>query len=64
MEKLTLSVREAAQIIGVSPTKMYQVVKMDGFPTVRVGHRLLVSAKGLERWVEKQAEIGWRNQNT
>ena len=59
MEKLTLSVAEAAGVVGVSTRYMYDLVKMEGFPTIRVGKRLLVSAKGLERWVEEQAQKGY-----
>ena len=59
MAKLTLSVPEAADILGVSPAKMYQIVRIQGFPTIQVGKRLLVSAKGLERWVEEQAQKGY-----
>ena len=58
-EQLTLSVPEAAQIVGVSQSKMYEIVKIKGFPTIQIGRRLLVSAKGLERWIEEQAEKGW-----
>lgn len=58
-EKLTLSVPEAAQIVGVSQSKMYEIVKIKGFPTIQIGRRLLVSTKGLERWIEEQAEKGW-----
>lgn len=57
--KLTYSVPEAAKILGVSASKMYEVVKIQGFPTIKVGSRLLVSAKGLENWIEAQAEKGW-----
>lgn len=59
MSKLTLSIPEAAKILGVSASKMYQIAKIKGFPTVQVGKRILVSAKGLERWVEEQAGKGW-----
>lgn len=59
MAKLTLSVPEAAEIIGISKSKMYELVRSKGFPTIQVGKRLLVSAKGLERWIEEQAEKGW-----
>ena len=58
-EKLTLSVPEAAQIVGVSQSQMYEIVKIKGFPTIHIGRRLLVSVKGLERWIEEQAEKGW-----
>lgn len=58
-DKLTLSVPEAARIVGVSQSKMYEIVKVKGFPTIHIGRRLLVSTKGLERWIEEQAEKGW-----
>lgn len=60
MSKLTLSIPEAAKVIGVSDTKMYQLARTAGFPTVHLGGRILVSAKGLERWVEEQAQKGWQ----
>lgn len=59
MQKLTLSVAEAAKVVGISDRYMYDLVKTEGFPTIRVGKRLLVSAKGLERWLEEQAEKGY-----
>lgn len=57
--KLTYSVPEAAKVLGVSASKMYEVVRIKGFPTIRVGNRLLVSVKGLENWIEEQATKGW-----
>ena len=62
MEKLTMSVPEAAKVIGVSAPTMYQLAKSKGFPSIIVGKRVLVSKKGLERWVEEQAEKGWHTQ--
>lgn len=59
MSKLTLSIPEAAKVIGISTSKMYTLAKSEGFPTIQVGKRLLISAKGLERWIEQQAEKGW-----
>jgi excisionase family DNA binding protein len=59
MSKLALSIPEAAKLIGVSKSRMYELAKTSGFPTIQVGTRLLVSAKGLERWVEEQAQRGY-----
>ena len=58
-EKLTYSVQEAAEVVGISTSRMYQLVKTTGFPVVQIGRRLRVSKKGLERWVEEQATKGW-----
>ena len=60
--KLTYSVPEAAQVLGISESRMRQLVRSEGFPTVHIGRRSLVSIKGLERWVEEQAAKGWHNQ--
>lgn len=57
-EKLTLSIPEAAKLIGISDTSMRQLARTAGFPAFHVGNRLLVSAKGLEAWVEEQARKG------
>ena len=59
MERLTLSVPEAAEILGLSRARMYELVKSEGFPSISVGKRILVSAKGLDRWVEEQARKGY-----
>lgn len=59
MEKKTLSVAEAAKVVGISSRYMYDLVKTEGFPTIRIGRRLLVSAKGLEQWLDEQAQKGW-----
>ncbi len=59
-QKLTYSVSEAAAVIGVSTSNMYQIIKMEGFPVVMLGKRRLIPIKGLERWLEKMAEIGWQ----
>ena len=58
-EKLTYSVQEAAEVVGISASRMYQLVKTTGFPAVCIGRRIRVSKKGLERWVEEQAQKGW-----
>ena len=56
IEKKTYSVEEAAQVVGISARYMYDLVRTAGFPAFRIGRRWLVSVKGLERWIEKQAQ--------
>ena len=58
-ERLTLSVPEAAALIGVSTSKMYEIVRSEGFPAIRVGKRVLVNAKRLEAWLDDMIEKGW-----
>lgn len=61
MEKLTLSVPEAAKALGISKTKMYELARRSDFPSFAVGKRLLVSAPGLVKWVASQAGIEIQN---
>lgn len=53
MEKLTYSVEEAAEAIGVSRSAMYNLIHIDGFPTLKVGNRRLISRELLAEWVRQ-----------
>lgn len=58
-EKLVLSVPEAAALLGISPSKMYEIVRIQGFPAIRVGKRVLVNHKKFEEWIDEMTEKGW-----
>lgn len=55
-QKLTCSIQEMGRMLGISTDRAYVLARSEGFPVVQVGGRKLVSIKGLERWVDKQAE--------
>lgn len=57
-EKLVYSIPEAAEVLGISTTKMYEVVRMEGFPVLELGRRKVVPIKPLEKWLEKMAGVG------
>lgn len=54
LEKKVYSVSEAAEVLGVSRSKMYEFVKSEGFPVIYIGRRILIPIKGLERWLDEQ----------
>ncbi len=57
MEKIALSVTEAAELLGVSRPTMYQIVRRTDFNAAfKVGTRTLISRSGLEEWTKRQAE--------
>lgn len=60
-EKLTYSVPEAAAVLGVSKSNMYQIIRTEGFPVIVLGGRRLVPVKGLEKWVEDQTALSQAN---
>lgn len=58
MEKITLSVKEAAGILNVSAPIMYRIVQRSDFPRVDVGRKILIPKALFERWLEARAADG------
>ena len=57
-EKLTLTVTEAAEALGISRPTVYRLIKSADFPLLSIGSRRLVPKKALEAWVEAQTGKG------
>lgn len=54
------TVPEAAEAIGISESQMYQVIRIEGFPVMRLGKKALRIPKDkFWEWVDKRAEEGW-----
>ena len=62
-QRRTLTVPEAAQLLGVSPRLLYEEVRRGNVPSIRVGHRVLISrahlAAMLGETVGDTEEDGW-----
>ena len=57
-ERIALSVREAATMIGVSKTKMYQLINRNDCDfAFMLGGRRLVNRSKLEAWIDRQTEV-------
>ena len=48
----TLTVDEAAEVLGISRGSAYEAVRQGTIPTIRLGRRILVLAPALERMLE------------
>ena len=48
-EKLTLTVPEAARLIGISRMTAYSAVREGTIPSIRIGRRVLVPRAALDR---------------
>ncbi len=54
----TLSVREAAELLGVGAGTLYELVRRDGFPPARrIGRRVVISTTALRRWLEAEGDV-------
>ncbi len=56
--KLTLTVPEAARIVGICNPKMYELVRAGKIRSIKVGKKILISRKSLTDWVEKGDSYG------
>ena len=56
--KMTLSVREAAELIGISKPSMYEVVRTGKVRSVKVGKKILISRQSLMDWLKKGENYG------
>ena len=58
--KLTLTVQEAATLLGIGRNSAYEAIKTGTIPSVQIGRRILVPRAALERMlmVPKETEDG------
>lgn len=52
---LTLSAELVAMMLGISRSGAYELMHSKGFPSLRVGRRIVVPRDKLIEWMEKQA---------
>ena len=51
MSKETMSVQEMSAQIGISLPKAYELVKTPGFPSIRIGTRILIPVDAFREWL-------------
>ena len=54
MERIALTVKEAAQALGVSPRAVYKMAHRAAFPKVMKGTQILIPASAFKAWFESQ----------
>lgn len=56
MEKLTLTVREVQQALGIGRNAAYCLANRADFPSIRLGNKLIIPRDAFMRWLEAQTE--------
>ena len=51
---LTLNVVQVAAVLGISRAGAYELVHSEGFPTLKIGSRIVVPKEKFCRWVDAQ----------
>lgn len=62
MERLTVTVPEMAQMLGIGRIKAYELANIKGFPAIRLGKRIVVPVDQLKKWLEERAGAGDSNE--
>ena len=55
MERIAVSVTEAAEMLGMCPKTVYQLTRRADFPAFKAGNRIVIYVEGLQEWVRRQA---------
>ncbi len=55
INKLTYTVEEMGEAIGVSRVKAYELANSKDFPKIRLGKRIVIPIESLNKWLENQA---------
>lgn len=58
MERLLLRPAEAAELLGISRSKTYEMLAAGELPCVRIRSSIRVPHQALVRWIEDQAVVG------
>lgn len=56
-ERLTVSVEEAAEMLGVSRGSAYNLVRVGDIPSVRLGRRIVVPVRRLRALIDGDAGV-------
>ncbi|MGN8750782.1 helix-turn-helix domain-containing protein [Oscillospiraceae bacterium HCP3S3_D12] len=54
---LTLTVPEVGEVLGISRAAAYELVRSRGFPSMRIGTRILVPKDKFIQWIDQQTEV-------
>ncbi len=55
---LFLNAELVSKVLGVSPSSGYELMHEEGFPTLRIGNRMVVPKEKFVQWVEQNTGGG------
>ena len=48
---LLLNVKQLADLLGVSDSSVYELIQEEGFPSLRIGKRIVIPKEELREWI-------------
>ncbi len=55
---LFLNAETVAKALGISPSSGYELMHEQGFPSLRIGNRIVIPKEAFIRWVEEHIQGG------
>ena len=55
---LLLNAKQLAELMGVSISTAYELMREEGFPTLKIGKRIVVPKEELRAWISEQVKGG------
>lgn len=53
--KVAYNAKEAAEALGISAPKLYELIHTEDFPSYKIGGKVFVDAQGLRDWSARNA---------
>jgi excisionase family DNA binding protein len=57
LSKATASVNELAKVLGIGRRQAYEAVNRGDIPSIRIGGRILISTRVIQRLLEGQPDV-------
>jgi len=54
--KLTYTVPELADVLGIGKNKAYELVRTEGFPVIIIGSTIRIPIEALNKWLNEAAD--------
>ena len=53
---LLLNAKQLADLLGVSDSSVYELIQEDGFPSLRIGKRIVIPKEELREWISTRTK--------
>lgn len=57
MDKIVYTIPEVAQLLGISRSYAYELVKRNEIPILKLGKRRMIPKQYLEQWIQQNTEF-------
>ena len=58
MEKLVYSIQEVAELLGISKSYAYELVRRGTIPSLKLGKKRVIPKEKFKNWVNGEKELG------